>query len=241
MSLTKDLLLLSRAIEYQPDLIVWPVTLESFPADKQLTHPIVFNNPDAVRALIEGYELQSDPNDPGFASPTALDRTIVGRRRDIADWLRLQLYGVLWGATGIDQFYPERYEPAQRDLDDDESFHDMHPPVLRSDDLAFDVLDAGQRMAHEAGVPLVIVNEPILISSGRNSDVRYNFFYPRWAYDQYRDLLRDQATRGGWNYIDAWDWVPQHEFTNSAVHLTPAGSGLLAERLARELAPQLRR
>jgi beta-galactosidase GanA len=100
---------------------------------------------------------------------------------------------------------------------------------LNKADLAFDVLDAGQRMAREAGVPMVIVNEPILISKGQNSDVRYNFFYPRWAYDQYRDMLRAHAETAGWRYVDAWDAVPQEEFTNSAVHLTPAGSRMLAE------------
>jgi len=39
MSLTKDLLILSRALHYQPDLIIWLVTLESFPASKHwLSH-----------------------------------------------------------------------------------------------------------------------------------------------------------------------------------------------------------
>ena len=31
MSLTKDLLILDEAMRYEPDLIIWPVTLESFP------------------------------------------------------------------------------------------------------------------------------------------------------------------------------------------------------------------
>jgi hypothetical protein len=40
MSLAKDLLILSRAANrYEPDLIVWPLTLESFPYDKQLFPP----------------------------------------------------------------------------------------------------------------------------------------------------------------------------------------------------------
>jgi hypothetical protein len=232
MSLTKDLLMLSRAIQYQPDLIVWLVTLESFPADKQLTHPIVQNNAEAVRKLITNYQLRSDPDDPSFVNPTLLDRTIVGQRRAIADWLRLQLYGPLWGATGIDQYIPAQFEPAQRDLEDDETFKDMQPPMLRKDALAFDVLNAGAKMAADAGVPTLIVNEPILISQGQNSDIRYNFFYPRWAYDQYRDLLREHTARASLPYLDLWDLVPQEEFTNSAVHLTPKGSQMLADKLA---------
>ena len=75
-------------------------------------------------------------------------------------------------------------------------------------------------------VPVLIVNEPILVSEGKNSHVRYNFFYPRWAYDQYRQLLAEQAQDANWMYVDLWDLVPQEEFTNSAVHLTPKGSRL---------------
>ncbi len=52
MSLTKDLLMLSCALRYQPDLIIWLVTLESFPVSKQLASPIVQHNPVAVRDLI---------------------------------------------------------------------------------------------------------------------------------------------------------------------------------------------
>lgn len=238
MSLTKDLLVLSHAVQYQADLVVWLVTLESFPADKQLTHPIVQHNAEPVRRLIARYQLRSRPDDPALVTPSFLDRTIVGQRRALADWLRLQAYGALWGATGIDQHIPEAYEPAQRDLEADPSFKGLQPPALPKDALAFDVLDAGIRMAAEAGASVLIVNEPILISPGRNSDVRYNFFYPRWAYDQYRALLREHLAGQGVPYFDAWDLVPQEEFTNSAVHLTPAGSAMLAQALARVIAGQ---
>jgi hypothetical protein len=83
--------------------------------------------------------------------------------------------------------------------------------------------------------PLIIVNEPIYISNGKNSDIRYNFFYPRWAYDEYRVLMQQQAQVQGWRYVDLWDAVPSSEFTNSAVHLSPAGSKLLAQKLAAAL------
>ncbi|MCS7059782.1 MAG: hypothetical protein RMN25_01330 [Anaerolineae bacterium] len=229
MSVTKDLLLLREAMRYQPDLIVWLVTLESLPRNRQLIHPLVQNNASAVRALIAEYGLALDPNDARLIDPSVFDRTVVGRRRHVADIIRLQLYGVLWAATGIDQDYPD-YEPAAIDLEADETFHDLKPPMLRAEDLALDVLRAGHALA--GATPILLVNEPILISNGRNSDVRYNFFYPRWAYDQYRALLAAEAQRNRWHYLDVWDIVPMSEFTNSAVHLTPAGSLLLANRIA---------
>ena len=60
LSLTKDLLMLSRAVHYQPDLIIWLVTLESFPASQQLASPIVQHNPQAVRELIAAGSLELD-------------------------------------------------------------------------------------------------------------------------------------------------------------------------------------
>jgi hypothetical protein len=233
MSVTKDLLLLERALRYQPDLIVWLVTLESMPANRQLLHPLVQNNAAGIQSLISNLHLRLDPGDPSLIHPAFLDRTLAGQRRNVADLLRHQLYGALWAATGIDQDYPPEYEKAAIDLEPDASFHDLQPP-LRAEDLAFDVLEGGRALA--GGVPVLIVNEPTLISDGQNSDTRYNFFYPRWAYDGYRALMGEQARENGWRYLDLWDLVPMAEFTNSAVHLTPAGSKMLAERIGRAIA-----
>lgn len=232
MSVTKDLLLLQHALRYEPDLIVWLVTLESLPRSRQLMHPLVQNNADAIRALIADHRLSLDALDPRLVNPSFIERTLIGQRRNLADLIRLQVYGVLWAATGIDQDYPN-YEPAAIDLEADDSFHDLKPPVLRTDDLALDVLRAGHQLAGD--IPILIVNEPILVSNGRNSDIRYNFFYPRWAYDQYRVIMAEQAQREGWRYLDLWNLVPMTEFTNSAVHLTPEGSHMLAERIAENL------
>jgi hypothetical protein len=229
MSLTKDLLILSRAMRYEPDCIVWLLTLESFPYDKQLYPPLLQNNPDAVRELIQTNNLSLNPYDPALKSPSFWDETIIGQRRPLADLLRLQLYGVMWAATGVDQDIPATYTPRQEDLSEDLSFHNLNPPHLAEKDLALDVLEAGLSLAGET--PVLVVNEPMFISQGRNSELRYNFFYPRWAYDDYRRILQDLSEARGWHYMDAWDAVPSAEFTNSAVHTTSAGVDLLAQKL----------
>jgi hypothetical protein len=235
MSLAKDLLLLDTAARrYQPDLIVWLVTLESFPADKQLSHPLLQHNPEVVRQLIQRYQLRLDPQDKNFIQRTFWGQTLVGQRRELADVLRLQLYGVMWAATGIDQNYPATYDRTQSDFEaGDTAFHDLKSPPLTANDLAFDLLAAGVRAAGPA--PVLFVNEPIFISQGKNSDIRYDFFYPRWAYDDYRRLLAEQSQKQGWDYLDVWDLVPPSEFTNSPVHLTPVGSQLLADKVAGRL------
>ncbi len=229
-SVTKDLLLLDEAMQYQPDQIVWLVTLQSFPRDQQLYPPIVQNNAARTRDLIARYHLNLDPNDKRFVDPDFFGKTIVGQRRALADWLRLQLYGFSWAATGIDQYIPEQYTLRSSDFNTDVSWEGFKTPTtLTPDDLAFDVLAAGiQRVGT---VPITIINEPMFVSSGTNSDLRYNAFYPRWAYDQYRDLLAGQASAQGWHYLDWWDRMNPNDFTDSPVHLTPAGSRQLSEWL----------
>ena len=238
ISLTKDLMVLDYALRYEPDLILWGVTLEAFPADKQLTSPLVANNAARVDDLIARYNLSLNPRDPALVQPTWWDRTLIGQRRSLADLFRLQLYGVLWSATGIDQTYPADYTPAQTDFDADVTFHGWTGPTLDKSQLAFDVLAAGISAAGD--VPVILFNEPMLISRGANSDLRYNFLYPRWAYDQWRTMMADEAASHGWTYLDLWDLLPAGEFTNSAIHLTPAAESVLAgevEQAMEELLP----
>ena len=229
MSLTKDLLVLSYAMRYQPDLIIWLVTLESFPVDKQLDSPIVQNNPSRVQDLITTHSLNLNPHDPRFVIPSFLESTLIGQRRALADLVRLQLYGVLWAATGVDQYYPDTFEPPQENFTMDETFHDSLPPDLDPQDLSMDVLSAGTSMAN--GVPILYVNEPIYISHGENSNIRYNFFYPRWAYDQFRGMFNEFCQQNEWKCLDLWNLVSPDEFTNSAIHMTPQGTKQLASQL----------
>lgn len=233
LSLTKDLLLLQRSLTYEPDLIIWLFTLESFPADKQLTSPLVENNPRAVRSLYQQANLDLGPGGEDLLAVQYLGSTLFGQRRNLADILRLQLYGVMWGATGIDQYYPEEYEEAARDLADDLSFHGWQEGEMTVDQLSLEILAAGKTAAE--AVPILFVNEPILISEGANSELRYNFYYPRWAYDEYREALNSFSSEKDLAYLDYWDLVSPEEFTNTAIHTTPEGVKLLADALAQEV------
>jgi hypothetical protein len=237
ISLMKDLLLIDRAKQYLPDQIIWLTTLEAFPKNKQLNSPLVANNAETVRELISRFELSLDPKDSNLVEESFFDKTILGKRRQLMDLVRLQLYGVMWGATGIDQLYPTDYQPAAIDLEPDEKFNGMVAP-LDTSSLSLDILKAGISDAGE--IPVMLINEPILISPGKNRDIRYNFFYPRWAYDQYREMLGGLARDKGWDYKDLWNLVPATEFTNSAIHLTPAGETLLADEIGKAIVQSCR-
>jgi len=230
-SLMKDVLLLNEAKRYQPDLIVWMITLESFAPSNQLAPLLVRENPDSARSLIRQYGIKTvQVDDARFVEHSFLERTIVGQRRALADLLRYQLYGMTWSITQIDQQYPRFYEPRRENFEPDTTWRELATPqTITTENTSFDVLQTGLKIA--GSVPVLIVNEPIFRSHGINSDIRYSFFYPRWAYDSYRELMTQQAMANGWSYLDLWDAIATDQFTDSAVHLTPAGSRLEAARV----------
>lgn len=226
MSITKDLMLLEYALNYQPDLVVWLVTLEGMPYPKQLDAPLAQNNPARIRSLINRFGLKLDVNDSRFVDPDFWGRTITGQRRPLADWWRLQLYGIDWAATGIDQVNGP-YTLRSNDLEPDDTWQGFKPDTgFQEGDIALDVLSAGHQLAGQ--VPLIMINEPIFVADGLNSDIRYNFWYPKWAYDHYRDLMAQTAEGANWNYVDLWDRIASQDFTDSPVHLDPSGSQQLS-------------
>jgi hypothetical protein len=116
LSVTKDLMLIDTALRYEPDMIIWLVTLQSLPVENQLTAPLVRNNAEEVQQLFVGYELPLDTS--SLQTPDFWQQTIISQRRTLADWWRLQLYGVTWAQTGIDQVYGD-YTPRSNDFDAD--------------------------------------------------------------------------------------------------------------------------
>lgn len=232
-SLTKDLLLLDEAMRFEPDLIVWLVTLESFAPEKQVV-TLIEHNQGRMDDLIANYGLTLSSDEGVLNFPEFKDRTLIAQRRALADWLRLQTYGFAWWATGIDQHIPAEFTPRATDLEDDLSWQNFDAPTeISMDDLAFDVVIAG--VARAGDVPVLFINEPIYISDGANSDVRYNSWYPRWAYDRYRELLTVYADENNSAYVDFWDFIAPERFTDSPVHLDATGTGQLAALIAPEI------
>jgi hypothetical protein len=233
ISVTKDLMLMERSLAYQPDMVLWLTTLEALPLDKQLASPLAANNTALIAPLVRKYQL-------GLEIPQEQSnwwsKNLWSQRRVYADWLRLQLYGVMWAATGVDQIYPA-FTPAAWDLEPEENYYDFQPPAIPSDQLLYSAYPTGMTLLGD--IPLLLVNEPIMISGGQNSDMRYNFFYPRWAYDQYRETMKAISSDHKIEYVDAWDWIPPQEFTNSAIHMNAESEAHFAEKLSAEILKQI--
>ena len=229
LSLTKDVLIMAFAMEYEPDLVIWPLTLESFPLDKQTSNPLIENNMDRIRSLNKKFGLITDLGEPPTNLERYLKNNLISKRKEYADLIRLQFLGAMWSATGIDQVYPGEYSKAKNDLDDSMEFHGFNSANDLENNLAFYAIDNMKKII--GSTPIIIINEPILVSDGLNHEIRYNFYYPIWAYDLYRTNLKTYLDERGWNFLDLWDIVPRNEFTNSAIHLSPTGETIYSNEV----------
>lgn len=228
-SAVRDFLHADRAMGYAPDLVVWLVTLNTFTPARLGDLPPQ-GSPRELQSLLDAYGLQRW--DALIPPRGLLERTIVGQQAQIKDWMVLQLSVLPWIATDNDELREET-PPHHVKLSAKQDYDGYLPPALPLDKFAFDVLPAMQQRLGET--PLLMVNEPIKVWSGRNSDVRYDVKYPRWAYDQYRAYLHDYAAKTGVSLLDLWDQVPSMDFSTFDLHLTPEGE----QRLAALLAPYI--
>ena len=228
---TKDLMILDKAKRYQPDMLVWLVTLYTVMYKSRFIHWLIPQNPDEVERLNAQFDFLPE----NYEWPSRWDNVIYKHRR-LRQILRYQLASLIPIAVGKEQFYPDAYETIPTKLSPELEFEGMAPPTLRPRQLALDEVRDGHDLA--AGLPILVVNEPILVvADSPNSEVRYNGYYPRWVYDQYRQMLAAAAAQNRWDYMDLWDLAPANEFTNTPLHLNAAGEARLAETLV----PTIRR
>lgn len=233
-SLLRDILVLDRAKQYQPDLVVWPVTLHSF-EKKAAERDFIVPHAERMRSLAETYNIELPRAYLEIPKPSLWEKTIVGQRKHIKNVLLNQVFGPLWAATGVDNHFGlvTTHGTFPQDLPADTSYLEYKSDKKRSElleSLMFDVLRAGHDIAGE--IPVIVVNEPIFIITGQNSDLRYNELYPRWAYDLYRAALTDWTRLQGYVFYDYWNALPLDEFANEVFHRDPRGERRFAELIA---------
>ena len=224
-SATKDLMILDKAMQYQPDMILWLITWYTLMPKTRIDHWLVNQNPAEFYKLAQRFDVL--PRD--YAAPTPI-RTLVARNQTLLRETRFDLYSLVQLATGTEQIAgPPEDLPAT--LSRETTFEGLKPPVLRKSQVSLDQLEDFYVLAGK--VPVILINEPMLVvQSIPNSDVRYNSYYPRWVYDQYRQYVAETVEQHGWNYLDLWDAFPPRYYTDTPLHLSPQGQHLLAERLA---------
>ena len=224
----KDLLILRRAMDYHPDLIVWGVTLNSLRNSN--TNAGLFLPPysDEALYLIRKYNLQIPTN--SLKPQTVWDETLYSHRVILKKLAILQEDSLPWIATGLDYDLVDVTQVRSgNDINPRNGFMD-HSTKLVPDDLMLDVLSAGDQLANPT--PVLIIDEPIFIANGKNSDHYYDSYYSRMLYDQYRQILSGWANDTQQPYLDYWNAIPPSEFTNTPLHISAAGETQFASLLA---------
>jgi hypothetical protein len=226
-SVLQDLFILQKALQYQPDMVIWAITPNSL-RPKPL-NVFLAENIESARALIQKYHLRYPYQDLTPAPKTLFDRTLLGQRNQLSRLLLLQSLAVPWASTGLDIAPDSAYQKLSNDLESSLNFGELHPHANIKPFLLLDYLKTGVQMS--AGLPVLFVNQPMFLPKGKNSDRRYNAMYPQWAYDQYRRLLSNQARANGWHYLDLWNVAPPEDFTDYELHLSPHGEQLMAQSM----------
>ncbi|MBN2117078.1 MAG: hypothetical protein JW730_10925 [Anaerolineales bacterium] len=234
--LTRDLLLLDKAMEYRPDLVFWLISLSTLEPKATETN---FIAPHWRRygQLSDAYELKLTHFSPPIQEPAFWDRTIIGQRKHLKNIALTQTFGVLWAGTGIDNHESLRPEPdlPSPDVEDSLDYEGRLPEESSDlfDSLLMDVLVTAYDVAGD--VPVILVNEPIFVAEGRNHLIRYNGFYPRWVYDEYREFMVEWTDEHDHKLLDYWNAIPPEDFADAYFHRRVSGEKHFAELLAREI------
>jgi hypothetical protein len=228
----RDLLVLDYALQYEPDMIVWLVTARTF-LEKRQPHELLDANPARTDALLTRFDLTVDD----FADEVprvSANGPLLANIDHLSDLFRLQLMGVPWAVTRMDHNLAQIYEPLQNDFEERVGFESFDEPQPVPDDFyRLDVMSSLSELAE--GIPLLVVNEPMFIADGENSDLHYNAMYPRWVYDQYRQMMFALAGANRWSYVDYWDAVPADEFTNTDLHITAGAAAAFSDQLLEDI------
>ncbi len=101
-SIVKDLVVLDKAMEYDPDLVIWFVTLNTL-MPRRLSPFLAANSEEAAKVLTTYNIPTSDEDELALQKPSFYEKTLVGRRSDLLRAIKLQALGVLWMAADQDK------------------------------------------------------------------------------------------------------------------------------------------
>ncbi|HZY42269.1 MAG TPA: hypothetical protein VFF59_09755 [Anaerolineae bacterium] len=236
----KDVLILKHALKYQPDAIVWLVTAKGT-GDQPLPQ-----EPDAhLITRLNAAEL------PALAGQFNLDTWEMQRYADADAWTQRSIFthggryrdglilvarsfrnALIYPNKDLSQEYLLPGEPVTtKPIQAVAEINSALPGYGTFPNRQWELLRAGQQLANEAGVPLLIVNEPTYIGSGPHSDANYNSFYERNLYDRFRAALTDFTRQHALAYLDLWDLLPPDNFSNTPLHYTLDGNRRVAQKL----------
>lgn len=241
----RDALVLHAALEYRPDLIIYPLTLADFP------HQAPFPLPE-MHAFFESndmalHELARDGL-PGLDEPLRLyDSAATAGTRTRAYLARLQGIGALARAAAhahaevlarwVDPLPTPRLPEPRRSR----SKYDCRQTLVQGarryrNWQDWNILAYLQQVRDTDGIPVLIVNLPV---THEPIGKCYNVRYATAAVERFNQWLRAECEARGFAYVDLHDLLPPDEFVDP-LHPSAEGHRRVAERLAPEVETLLR-
>jgi hypothetical protein len=235
-SITRDLLILDKAIDHEPDMVFWLITLSTL-EPKTVETQFIAPHWQRYLRLANTYKLRSSHFSQPIQEPSLWEKTIIGQRKRLKNIVFTQALGILWSATGIDNHEGLQPEgpPPSTDVGNNLDYEGRLPgeSSATAESLMTEALSAGIKVAGD--VPVVLINEPIFVANGDNHLIRYNEFYPRWVFDDYRQFMLGWMKQQNYKWLDFWSAIPPEEFADQVFHRNSSGEKHFAELLAPEI------
>jgi len=243
---TKEAMVLSEALPYKPDFIVYGVTLDDLAHLAPYPYLPVATFFDANSRTVE--RLASDPP-PTFEEPFRLYRdTQAESVRPIASWTEFREMG-----TFVRLAMEQTAKALRKKMFPE--FREKIPKIRRGSRRyrcrgiipGFEEKYAGWKewsmleylaeLRAETGVEVLVVNWPV---AHEPRGACYNARYPTEAFNEYVEWMENKAAELELDYLDLHDLLVRREFVDS-VHPTVKGQRKVARRLEAEIITLLQR
>jgi hypothetical protein len=234
-SVARDLLILDAAMAYQPDLVIWfltPSSLDNAP-DIVGSNRVFFDlNRVRFEALIDRYEPLLGEwyagHGPQLLTPEPAWQEYVAIRDQelLPIWINTLFYPFIDPDLAVSD-----RRIGSESIPEEARYTDDHPGFETMPNETWQFLRAGCQHTLEGGAQMLVVNEPMVIGSGPNSDVNYNMQYEQALYDRYHDVLGEFVAEYGIRYADLWEVIPAERFTDTPLHTDAEGFAILAAAL----------
>jgi hypothetical protein len=235
-SISRGALIIDNAMQYQPDLVIWFVTVTAFYIG---LYPDT--DPHAVffrlnRQHLEHLTVQFDLNH--------WFETYVAKESPLTTMLAVKNQDVLpvWMASLEYPFKTYSVHPLPTPnveaLPQHALFETGYPGFYPMPNEVWDFLQIGNSLTITHNAQLLVINQPIRIEEGLHAEVNYNKDFQRAFYDEYHAALQKQTDAQNIWYADLFDVIPERYFLDS-LHVDAEGMALIANHVVSQLQKRL--
>jgi hypothetical protein len=235
----RDAILINETLPYEPDVIVYPMTLAEFRHLAPMMYPTAtrfFDMNDAALQRVAANPPAGLEEPVARYAEAAVHRTrhVTDQLRDAGLYARLVTHATAEGITATinspRQRFVSRPSGRQTDYKCSETERTMNSYTNWKDWNVLAYLDDLQR---RRGIRILVVHWPIAHEPVEDC---YSVRYTNAAVSDFSEWIRAETERRQLTYLDLRDLLPPELFIDS-LHPTPQGHQRIAERIAQALDP----